>query len=250
MNEDGPSRPPLSRAAPILAVGVAFVLIGGLVIGIFIGQKPVPPVSPAAETLPASVPAAPPPVVAPDLPRPVPMPSPDAAPPPAPAVAPPDQPPAPAAPPQPVAPAPIASPVPERKPAHEAAAPKPARASAHRPAAKSARGGAAAAKPASRRAHGMPPAPAHRAAHPAIGGPWVVQLGAFENDDHAKLLVDTLAYHGHAARIASRRDRNGREWFFVQTPGYATRAAAEAAAKRLSEAEQLPTIVLRARPGG
>jgi septal ring-binding cell division protein DamX len=61
-----------------------------------------------------------------------------------------------------------------------------------------------------------------------------------------------LAYHGQAARIAGRRDRDGRDWYFVQTPGYASREAAETIAQHLAAHENLPTFVRQARlaPGG
>jgi hypothetical protein len=70
-----------------------------------------------------------------------------------------------------------------------------------------------------------------------------VRLGAFRSDDHAKLLVDTLGFHGHPARIVKGHDRQGRDWFFVQTLGYATRADAAAIAKLLAESEHIPAIL-------
>jgi len=80
----------------------------------------------------------------------------------------------------------------------------------------------------------------------------VVQLGAFQSDDHAKLLVDSLAYHGHAARIAGGHGRNGNDWYFVQTPGYATRREAETVARVLQRSEHVPTYVFETHrpPGG
>lgn len=86
-------------------------------------------------------------------------------------------------------------------------------------------------------------APSRPLPQPVSGGRWVVQLGAFRNDDHAKLLVDTLAYHGQAARIAGRHGRDGRDWFFVQTPGYASRDTAQTVARHLAASEDLPTFV-------
>ena len=80
----------------------------------------------------------------------------------------------------------------------------------------------------------------------------MVQLGAFQSDDHAKLLVDSLAYHGHAARIAGGHGRDGHDWYFVQTPGYATRKEAETVARVLRRSEHLPTYVFETHrpPGG
>jgi cell division septation protein DedD len=244
MNEIGPLRPPLSRAVPVLAIGVALVLAGGFAVGIFVGRKPVPVVPPTAEILP---------------PRPVPAVLPDLVPslhesPPIPVVLPPSPPPVappiahePVVVPKPPAavlarPEPVvaAVPVPERKPApHPAAAPK--RAIEARPPARP--------KPVARHettAKPHPPA-SPPLPQPANGGRWVVQVGAFQSDDHAKLLVDTLAFHGHPARIAGGHDRTGHDWFFVQTPGYATRAEAEQVAGRLAAREHVPTFVFETR---
>ena len=243
MNEVGPPRNPLSRVAPILAIGVALVLAGGFAVGIFVGGKPTPPVSPAAdhvlppaaapETPPAPPAAAPPPPVAS-------APAPQPAPP---------QTPVPSAPPKPPVSTPLPAPAPVAKPA---AVPEPVRKPSPRQA---------------RPARKSPPvtqhketaqrrvAPEHRAApahglpQPAEGGRWIVQIGAFQSDDHAKLLVETLTYHGHPARIVDGHDRSGRAWRFVQTPGYATRSDAEAVAKSLKEHEHVPAIVLETRAG-
>ena len=247
----------MPRAATILIVGVAVLLVGGFGIGVLVGRKP-PPAPTASESLPP-VEAPPPPqqasaTIPPELPRPkeppTPAPQPVApvqAPPPTPAVQP--------APARPVPSLPVRSeptPIPQEKPA-----PPPA---------------AAPAKPAPPRqvaaalpTHELAPSPRRSAPKPAAavprkpkqssalpqpvgGGRWVVQVGAFQSDDHAKLLVDTLAYHGHAARIAGGHDRSGRDWYFVQTPGYATREDAEAVARHLARTEHVPTYVFETRP--
>jgi len=257
MNEIGPPRLPLSRAAATLAIGVALVLAGGFAVGIFVGRKPVPVASPTAEILP------PQPAAAPALPDPVqhlhdPLPAPAPAPPPVP-----EQPAVPpvaheqvaaAKPPVavPARPERIASaiPVPERKPAPPRAATIHSRPGAELRAKPVARHGT----PTAERGPAALPSP-HKSApllpQPVTSGRWVVQLGAFQSDDHAKLLVDTLAYHGHPARIAGRHDKSGRDWFFVQTPGYATRADAETVAKLLATREHVPIFVFetRAPPG-
>jgi cell division protein FtsN len=212
LNDTSASRPPLSRAAPILAVGVALVLIGGFIIGIFIGRRPAPVASAMVEkTLPSSpdprpahdplaqeplrVMASAVPVAASPAPSSV---GPSASPPEAAARS-----------------IPVSMPVPQ--PTHDAAM--------------------------TRRDAARMVAPSRPLPQPVSGGRWVVQLGAFHNDDHAKLLVDTLAYHGQAARIAGRRGRDGRDWFFVQTPGYVSRDAAAAVARHLAASESLPTFV-------
>lgn len=241
MNEVGPPRPPLSRAAPVLAVGLALVLAGGFAVGIFVGRKPPPDSAPGADqvlppatSLPATVPVPPPPPAPPSLPPPaVTLPPVPVAPPPV-AVKPP---------PPPVMPA---DPVPVVMPAHK---PPPRDSAAlHKPAppahAKRAPDAAASRPHKPETAHGLP--------RPVDGGRWVVQLGAFQSDDHAKLLVDSLAYHGHAARIAGGHGRDGHDWYFVQTPGYATRGEAETVARVLQRSEHLPTYVFETHrpPGG
>jgi len=238
MNEVGPPRPPLSRAAPVLAVGLALVLAGGFAVGIFVGRKPPPDTSPAADqVLPPPAPASPPGVTAP-VTLPVPQ---SAAPPPAPVVTPPPAPPVVAAPPPPAPAKPVPAAVPASKPLHES--------HPNRPVAPRARPKADQPKPEREVAAASPKhrrEPAHALPKPAEGGGWIVQLGAFQSDDHAKLLVDTLAYHGHPARIAGGRDHNGHDWYFVQTPGYATRREAEMVARALRHDEHLPTYVFEA----
>jgi DedD protein len=239
MNEVGPPRPPLSRAAPILAIGVALVLAGGFAMGIFVGRKPLPAASPAADQVlppaiqpPASV-AVPPPV---PQPAPPPVVSPPSPAPPPPVVAPPipreSSPPA--------KPAAVAAPERKPAPAEPAASPKPR--VEPRPVSK--------AKPVTRQKPAVAathPAAKHAAPPPAGDGRWAIRLGAFQSDDHAKLLVDTLKFHGHPAQIAKGHDRSGRAWFFVRTPSYETRAEAEAVAKRLRDKEHVPAIVFEMR---
>jgi DedD protein len=201
------------------------VLAGGLGLGIWVSRQPasptvaVPPSRPAAEAIlpdgpPSSASSPVPPGAAPPIAHDsVPTPiEPTAAPVPSP---------------KPVASVPVAVPPKQSVQSHKAVAgSRPVVLPRHKP---------------------PPPRP-----QPAGNGRWVVQLGAFQSDDHAKLLVDTLAFHGHPARIARRRDKAGRDWFFVQIPGYATRAAAEAVARVLAGREHVPTLVFerRARPAG
>jgi cell division protein FtsN len=244
----------LSRAAAALAIGIALVLAGGFAVGIFVGRKPVPVASPTAENLPPQPPA--PPALAEPVQH-LPEPSPASAP------APPPGPSLPAAqvpheqvavakPPvaMPARPERVATaiPVPERKPVPPPAATMHAKPRAEPHAKPAERQGAPAAQKSGAVPHHKP---APLLPQPSSSGRWVVQLGAFQSDDHAKLLVDTLAYHGHPARIAGGHDKTGRDWFFVQTPGYATRADAESVAKVLATREHVPTFVfeMRAPPG-
>ena len=239
MNEVGPPRPPLSRAAPVLAVGLALVLAGGFAVGIFVGRKPPPDASPTADQVlpPAAVPAP-----APVQPPPAPPPPPPAViPPPAPAVPPPVAATPPPAPSKPAAP--VEAPVPARKPPpRDSQAIRKAAPTAHPK--REPEAAAASHKHKPQVAQGLP--------RPVDGGRWVVQLGAFQSDDHAKLLVGTLTYHGHAARIAVTHGRDGHDWYFVHTPGYATRGEAETVARALQHSEHVPTYVYETRrpPGG
>lgn len=254
LNDTSASRPPLSRAAPILAVGVAFVLIGGFVIGIFIGRRPPPVASAMVEkTLPP--PSSSPPSA---VPSPDPWPTRDPLAPeparvavssaPASVAASPAVPPAP--PPEATARSiPVSLPV--SQPMHDAVAAGPVPDSARNAPARP-NGTPTLAALMTRREAARMVSPSRPLPQPVSGGRWVVQLGAFHNDDHAKLLLDTLAYHGQPARIAGRRGRDGRDWFFVQTPGYASRDAAAAIARHLSAIESLPTFVhhMQVAPGG
>jgi cell division protein FtsN len=255
----------MPRAATILIIGVAVLLVGGFGFGILVGRKP-PPAPTASESLPPADPL--PPQQASATIPPQPLPSPPAPPPsaPAPTAAPPAA--TPAAPPLPSRPlpsAPLSSPAPSSlPPSSPPTRPEPAPIPQAKPLppppsvpAKPAPQRQAAAAPAPRRhpaaapkqVASVPrkPKPSPALPQPVGGGRWVVQLGAFQSDDHAKLLVDTLAYHGHAARIAGGHDRSGRDWYFVQTPGYATREDAETVARRLARTEHVPTYVFETR---
>ncbi|HVJ54765.1 MAG TPA: SPOR domain-containing protein [Aliidongia sp.] len=104
----------------------------------------------------------------------------------------------------------------------------------------------AAAKPAAK-----PKAVKHEAARheaqptPADGtGPWVIQLGAFQSEDHAKLLLGTLTAHGYPAEIAPGKDKAGDPLFCVRSGHYPSRAAATRAAQELARREKLPTYVI------
>jgi hypothetical protein len=256
MNDIGPSRSPLPRAAPILAIGVAFVLVGGFGLGVYVLRKPVAADRPAAtaslrqtaetilpEATPLRQPEAPPAPSRPDRPSPAPTPqAPQTAepPPPVPAVS--ETAPNPGSPPgHGVKPAPAAQTHRPAPPAGLAVRPKPAAAPR-------------AAAPARRKATASPAAAGPRKSLPVPmdGGRWGVRLGAFQSDDHAKLLVETLVFHGHPAEIVQGRDKNGRNWFLVQTPGYRMRADAEAVAKVLAAREHVPTVIFERgkEPGG
>jgi hypothetical protein len=240
MNENGSQRPPLPRAAPILAIGVAAVLSGGFGLGIYVLRTPSAVLPPAAvlspppeEILPAIEPS--PPEVS------VPSPAIVPAPPPTPAAIPPE-PPAPAIAPPPAVIVP-AKPVAEPRPAKPVAEPRPVTPVVeprhHRPAKPVLRHSAPRAAPSP---HKPTLLPDHK--H------WAIRVGAFQSDDHAKLLVDTLKFGGYPARIIQQRDRGGRGWFVVQTQDYATRAEAQRAARLLTERVHVPTIIFERKEGG
>jgi SPOR domain len=230
MNDIGSPRPPLPRAAPILAIGVAIVLIGGFGLGLYVLRAPSAVLPPAATLSPppeAILPAMEPPP--PEAPAPAPAIAP------APTVAPDPPPPAATRPEPPPAASALAPP-----PAMIAAPVKPAAEPRHRPA-----------KPVLRHSTSRPlPPPPHKPGVAPNRSHWAIRVGAFQSDDHAKLLVDTLKFHGYPARIIPEHDRGGRGWFVVQTQDYATRQAAQTAARLLTERVHVPTIIFERKVGG
>jgi septal ring-binding cell division protein DamX len=226
MNEAGSPRPPLPRATPILAVGVAIVLVGGFGLGLYVLRQP-GPVLPASTSL-----SLPPETILPAIEPPRFEPAEPVPPPPV------SNPIVPPATPAPVAPEPSAAPAPAISPPPMAA--KPVQ-SAEKPAATPHRRSM---KPVVRHSatadRRSVAAPSHK---PLPHGRWAIRLGAFQSDDHAKLLIDTLRFHGYSALLIQEHDRNGRGWFVVQTHNYATRTEANAAAKALAEQVHVPTII-------
>jgi cell division protein FtsN len=229
MNENGSQRPPLPRAAPILAIGVAVVLCSGFGLGIYVLRTP------SAVLPPAAVLSPPPEAI---LPASEPSPPEVSVPPPAivptPAAIPPEPPAAPA----------IAPPPAVIVPAKPVAEPRPA-------------------KPVAERRHHRPAKPVLRHSAPRAVVPpppkptllpdhkrWAIRVGAFQSDDHAKLLVDTLKFNGYPARIIQQRDRGGRGWFVVQTQDYMTRAEAQSAARLLADRVHVPSIIFERKEGG
>jgi cell division septation protein DedD len=92
--------------------------------------------------------------------------------------------------------------------------------------------------------------PAARAPHPAKpaaptrAGRWIVQLGAFGVEDHAKLLLVGLTAHGYAAEITAGRNAAGAPFFFVRSGHFPSRAAATDAAREIAERTKFPTYVM------
>jgi cell division septation protein DedD len=93
------------------------------------------------------------------------------------------------------------------------------------------------------------PAPHKLVAPPAAGKRWVVQLGAFTSEDHAKLLVQGLAAHGRIAHIVRGQNKTGQPVFLVQTPEFTTSSAAKAEAGALARHEHMPSYIIE-RPTG
>jgi len=73
---------------------------------------------------------------------------------------------------------------------------------------------------------------------PAVGGKrLVVQLGSFQAEANANKLTAQLKAKGIAdLQIVRYSDRQGREWFAVRTPDFATQEAAEAVAQSIRDA--------------
>jgi Flp pilus assembly protein TadD/septal ring-binding cell division protein DamX len=95
--------------------------------------------------------------------------------------------------------------------------------------------------PVSAPAAGAPPASAPVSiAHktPAVAGKrLVVQLGSFQAEANANKLTSTLKAKGIADLVVVHdRDRQGRDWYVVRTPDFATQEAAEAVAQSIRDA--------------
>jgi hypothetical protein len=246
MNEIGPARPVLPRAAPLLAIGVVLVLAGGVAIGWHLwhsGPAPHPVSGPAETILPPAVPGS---AVAgsaagaPSIPLPT-GPSPSA-----PFHAASSSPPVQAEPTLPAAPAPTSSASSAVEPVATPAAPLPIAPSpatrmpspaTSRPvpaqaALRASNPAASAHRQAQTRAPLSAPLPRHKPKPPPER--WIVQFGIFRSDDHAKLLVDTLTFDRVASRIVTERDQQGVTRYLVQSPAYKSKTIAQAAAKRAS----------------
>jgi cell division septation protein DedD len=71
-----------------------------------------------------------------------------------------------------------------------------------------------------------------------------LQFGAFSVEANARKLADRLKQKGHDVTVVTQ-DSNGRQLFAVRGGSYANATQAEAAAKHIHDAEQLPTVVVR-----
>ncbi|HJT07580.1 MAG TPA: SPOR domain-containing protein, partial [Stellaceae bacterium] len=85
------------------------------------------------------------------------------------------------------------------------------------------------------------------AAAPARG--FVLQFGAFSVEANAHKLADRLKQKGHDVTVVTQ-DSNGRQLFAVRGGSYASASQAEAAAKHIHDAEQLPIVVVRQHAPG
>ncbi len=81
-------------------------------------------------------------------------------------------------------------------------------------------------------------------------GPWVVQLGMFRVEGHAKELLAEAAGHGIPAEIANEPDASGEARFCVRTGHYPSREAALAAAHDLAKRDGFDTYVLKPHSAG
>ncbi len=83
---------------------------------------------------------------------------------------------------------------------------------------------------------------------PTLRNGYAVQVGAFESEDRANVLVHTMALHhqdGHVVKIQG----TVHILYAVRTAVYRTRKDAAAEAKRLADQENLPTYVVRIHHG-
>ena len=84
----------------------------------------------------------------------------------------------------------------------------------------------------------------------APAGGFVLQFGAFSVEANARKLADQLKKKGHDVSVVAYQDAKGRAMYAVRGGSYANAALAEAAAKRIHEAEQVPTVVVRQHAPG
>jgi cell division septation protein DedD len=83
----------------------------------------------------------------------------------------------------------------------------------------------------------------------APAGGFVLQFGAFSVEANARKLADRLKQKGHEVTVVTQ-ESNGRQLFAVRGGSYASATQAEAAAKHIHDAEQLPTVVVRQHAPG
>jgi len=90
-------------------------------------------------------------------------------------------------------------------------------------------------------------------AKPAAAAPtggFVLQFGAFSVEANARKLADRLNQKGHDVSVIPHRDTAGRQLYTVRGGSYANAAEAEVAARRIHDAEHVPTVVVRAHAPG
>ncbi|HEX9489015.1 MAG TPA: tetratricopeptide repeat protein [Stellaceae bacterium] len=84
----------------------------------------------------------------------------------------------------------------------------------------------------------------------AAAGGFVLQFGAFSVEANARKLADRLNQKGHDVSVVAHQDAAGRQLYTVRGGSYANAAAAEAAARRIHDTEQVPTVVVRRHAPG
>ncbi|HEX6842741.1 MAG TPA: SPOR domain-containing protein [Stellaceae bacterium] len=83
----------------------------------------------------------------------------------------------------------------------------------------------------------------------APAGGFVLQFGAFSVEANARKLAERLKQKGHDVTVVPQ-DSKGRQLFAVRGGSYPSASKAEAAAKHIHDAEQLPTVVVRQHAPG
>jgi Flp pilus assembly protein TadD len=84
----------------------------------------------------------------------------------------------------------------------------------------------------------------------AAAGGFVLQFGAFSVEANAHKLADRLKRKGHDVSVVPHQDAAGRQLYIVRGGSYANAGEAEVAARRIHDAERVPTVVVRQHAPG
>jgi Flp pilus assembly protein TadD/cell division septation protein DedD len=79
---------------------------------------------------------------------------------------------------------------------------------------------------------------------------FVLQFGAFSVEANARKLADRLNQKGHEVSVVPHQDAAGRQLYIVRGGSYANAGEAAVAARRIHDAEQVPTVVVRQHAPG
>jgi Flp pilus assembly protein TadD len=79
---------------------------------------------------------------------------------------------------------------------------------------------------------------------------FVLQFGAFSVEANARKLADRLNQKGHEVSVVPHQDAAGRQLYIVRGGSYANAGEAEVAARRIHDAEKVPTVVVRQHAPG